>query len=128
MTTTPNGSFQARRTITAGGRTRQLTLHAIDRMREYDISEAHVEYVLNSWQLRGIDVTPDREPSYVYFAYIPELGRALKVAVSIDDERIATTHFDRSATSDLRRGTRGYFLRKYHALEERNEGDIRRAR
>ena len=105
-----------------------MTRHAIDRMRKYDITEVHVAYVLNRWQLRGIDITLDREPSYVYFAFIPELSRALKVAVSIDDERIVTTHFDRSATSDLRRGTRGYFLRKYQALEERDEGDIRRAR
>ena len=101
-----------------------MTLHAIDRMREYDITEDYVAYVLNSWQLRGIDFTLDREPSYVYFAYIPERGRVLKVAVSIDDERIATTHFDRSATNALRRGARGYFLRKYQDLEERDEGNI----
>ena len=97
-------------------------------MREYDIAEADVAYVLNNWQLRGVDITLDREPSYVYFAYIPEHAKVLKVAVSIDDERIVTTHFDTRATKDLRRGTRNYFLRKYHDLEERDEGNIRRAR
>ena len=97
-------------------------------MREYDIAEADVAYVLNNWQLRGVDITLDREPSYVYFAYIPEHTKVLKVAVSIDDERIVTTHFDTRATKDLRRGTRNYFLRKYRDLEERDEGNIRRAR
>ncbi len=128
MATTSNGSVQPRRTITAGGRTRQLTLHAIVRMRQYDISEANAAYVLNNWQLRGIDNTLGREASYVYFAYIPEHTKVLKVAVSLDDERIVTTHFDTRATRDLRRGTRNYFLRKYQDLEERDEGNIRKAR
>ena len=94
-------------------------------MRSRNISEDQVAYVLDNWELRGIDNDPDREPSYVYFARVPELGRAIKVAVSMDDARIATVYFDRSATRDLNRGTRRYFARKYQNLEGRDESDIR---
>lgn len=127
MATTSNGSIRPRQTITAGGRTRELTLHAMVRMRVREIPEAQVAYVLDNWQLRGTDTTPGRKPSFVYFAYIPDADKVLKVAVSIDDERITTTHFDTRATKDFRRGTRDYFL-KYEDLEERDEGNIRRTR
>ena len=102
-----------------------LTLHASEKMRVRNISEDQVAYVLDNWFLKGIDNTPGRELSYVYFAYIQERSKVLKVATSIDDERIITTHFDRRATDNLRTGTRGYFLAKYQVLEERDEGIIR---
>ena len=125
MVATPNGSLQPRRTITAGGRTRELTLHAIIRMRQRNITEAQVAYVLDNWQLRGIDNSSEREPSIAHFALLPELDRMLKVAVSIDNAKIATTHFDRVATRNFKGGTRSYFFRKYQNLEERDEGGIR---
>lgn len=94
-------------------------------MRERSISESQVAYVLDNWQLRGIDNTSERGPCHVYFAVVPELDRAIKVAVSIHDESIVTVHLDRAATRNLRSGTRGYFVRKYQDLEERDEGVIR---
>ena len=127
MAITPNGYIQSGRTITAGGRTRHLTQHAIDKMRERSITEVQVAYVLDNWQLRGIDNTLGREPSYVYFAYIPERAKVLKVAISLDDDRIVTTHFDTRATKNFQRGTRNYFA-KYQDLEERDAGNIRRTR
>ncbi len=104
-----------------------MTLHAIDKMLERGITEVQVAYVLDNWQLRGIDNTPGREPSHVYFAYIPEHTKIMKVAISLDDERIVTTHLDARATKDFQRGTRNYFV-KYQGLEERDEGNIRGAR
>ena len=111
--------------MTAGGRTRQLTLHAIDKMRERGITEVQVAYVLDNWQLRGIDNSPGREPTHVYFAFVSEINRAIKVAVSIDDAKIVTVHLDRAATRNFRSGTRRYFVRKYQDLEERDESGIR---
>ena len=96
-------------------------------MRERSITEVQIAYVLDNWQLRGIDNTLGREPTYVYFAYIPEQTKVLKVAISLDDERIVTTHFDTRATKSFQRGTRNYFA-KYRDLEERDEGNIRGAR
>jgi len=94
-------------------------------MRERSITEAQIAYVLDNWQLRGIDNTSDIGPCYVYFAIVPERNRAIKVAVSIDDASIVTVHLDRAATRNLKSGTRGYFIRKYQDLEERDEGVIR---
>lgn len=109
---------ESRDSITAGGCARQLTEHSIVKMRERHISEAHIAYVLDNWVLRGIENRPGREPTYVHFAYVPELERMLKVVISIDDARIVTVHPDRNATKAWRTGRREYFTMKYQDLEE----------
>ena len=114
-------AYESRRNITAGGRVRQLTKNCSDRMMEYDIVEEQVAHTLDNWALRGIDNTPDREPTYVHFAYIPEHDKVLKVVTSIDDERIVTTHFHTQATKAFKRGDHNYFVDKYQDLEQGNE-------
>ena len=117
-------AYESRRNITAGGRVRQLTKHCSDRMMEYDIVEEQVAHTLDNWALRGIENKLDREPAYVHFAYISELGRLMKVAISMDDARIVTVHPDRNATKAWRTGQREYFTMKYQDLEESNESRV----
>lgn len=116
--------FEEEAITTADGHTRQLTEHSIVKMRERRITEAQIAYALDNWILRGIENKPDREPTYVHFAYIPELGRLLKVVISMDDARIVTVHPDRNATKAWRTGRREYFTMKYQALEESDESHI----
>lgn len=50
-----------------------------------------------------------------------DLGRMVRVAVSIDDERIATSFPDTQATTHWNRRNISYFHRKYRNVEERDE-------
>ena len=117
-------AYESRTSVTAGGRTRQLTEHSIVKMRERHITEDQVAYALDNWVLRGIENKLDREPAYVHFAYISELGRLMKVVISMDDARIVTVHPDRNATKAWRTGQREYFTMKYQDLEESNESRV----
>ena len=110
-------------TIVAGGRERTLTNHAI-RTRRPGITDAVIAFVIDNWQLRGIysDPRTGRE-SRVYLAYVLEIDRVVRVAVSTDDSRILSAFPDRNATRNVARGNRDYFAVRYRGLEERNESE-----
>ena len=86
-----------------------------------DITVERVEYVLENWEVRGIHTAIDGTQSWVYFATLSDLGRMVRVAVSIDDERIATAFPDTQAANHWNRRNISYFHRKYRNVEVRDE-------
>ena len=86
-----------------------------------DITAERVEYILENWVVRGIHTAIDGTQSWVYFATPPDLGKMVRVAVSIDDERIATAFPDTQANNHWSRGNISYFGRKYRNVEVRVE-------
>ena len=110
-------------TITAGGRTRTVSDHLKEMSRSRaSITAERVEYILENWVVRGIYTDIEETQSWVYFATLPDLGKMVRVAVSMDDERIATAFPDTQATNHWNRRNMGYFERKYGNVEVRDEG------
>ena len=120
--TTKSSSNPWPQTITAGGWTRTVSDHLKEMSQSRaDITAERVEYVLEHWVVRGIHTAIDETQSWVYFAMLPDLGKMVRVAVSIDDERIATAFPDTQATNHWNRRNTNYFERKYGNVEVRDE-------
>lgn len=119
------------RTLTAGGVQRDITLHVQRRAEERSyITEENLVEVLHNWVARGIRYDDPRynEPrraSMVYWGWIEYAGteRLMRVAVSMDDRRIASAFADDTATEKMNRGDVGYFQRNYEQWEMRNEAE-----
>ena len=105
-------------TITAGGRTRELAWHAIDKPHS-GITAAIMEHVLDNWVIRGIRTDALGRQSMCYLALAPQLGKMVRVAVSMDDNCIITAFPDDAATRHWNQGNLSYFVRHYQDLEER---------
>ena len=112
---------QLPQTITAGGKTRAVSQH----MRNYPhpgITAERVGRVLDHWMIRGIRTEHDGSQSRCYMAFVAGLDEMVRVAISMDDEIIITGFRDRTATRHWNKGNRGYFIRNYQDLEERDAG------
>ena len=107
-------------TITAGGRTRTVTQHAIDDTHP-GITAEFVAYVLENWVIRGIKTDPSGRQSMCHWAYVLDLGKMVRVAVSLDDRRIITAFPDSAATRSWSDGRRDFFDGRCENWEERNE-------
>ena len=107
-------------TITTGERTRILSQHLRDETHR-DITPERVGYVLENWVVRGIRTSPDGRSSWIYLAFVYGLGRMVRVAVSMDDERIVTAFIDGAATKHWSRRNLDYFNTHYRNLEVRDE-------
>ena len=107
------------RTLTAGGKTRTVTDHVINN-RHLRVTRRMIAHVLDNWVIRGIHTTPDGEPSWNYYALVPGRTSMLRVAVSLDDERIVAAFPDEGATKAWKRGDLEYFRRRLAEVEERN--------
>ena len=79
-----------------------------------------VSQVLDNWVVRGIRTAPDGEQSWNYYAFVPGRNSMLRMAVSLDDERIVSAFPDEGTTKAWHRGDLGYFRRHLAAVEERN--------
>ena len=108
-----------KRTLNAGGRTRTIA--------QYMLSSPHtgmtrkvVAKVLDDWFVRGIYIDRTGRRSWNYLAYVPELKRVVRVAVSMDDSAIVNAFPDRNATMAWRRGKRAYFEGRFQNLEVRD--------
>ena len=115
--------YESENSITAGGRTLQLTAHADRQRKERRITEAQIEHVLNNWILRGVHAEADGRQSVVHFAYVPAHAKLIRVAVSMDGERITTVLPDRTATRNWNSMNLDYFNR-YQDLEERDASEL----
>ena len=111
-------SAQASSAITAGGRTRVLVGHALD--GKHGITSEQIAYVLENWALRGIHTASDGTQSWNYMAYVPQIGKIVIVAVSMDDDKIVTAFASTKMTRKWRQGDRNYFVRYYQRFEERD--------
>lgn len=114
---------ESRNSITAGGRTLQLTAHADKQKEERRITKAQIEHVLNNWILRGVHTEADGRQSIVHFAYVPAHAKLIRVAVSMDGERITTVLPDRTATRNWSNMNLDYFDR-YQNLEDRDASEL----
>ena len=107
------------RRLMAGGKTRAVTDHVINN-RHLRVTRRMIANVLDNWVIRGIHTTPDGEPSWNYYALVPGRNSMLRVAVSLDDERIVAAFPDEGATKAWKRGDLEYFRRRLAEVEERN--------
>ena len=107
------------RTLTAGGKTRTVTDHVINN-RHLRVTRRMLAHVLDNWVVRGIHSAPDGEPSWNYYALVSGHNSMLRVAVSLDDERIVAAFPDEGATKAWKRGDLEYFRRRLAEVEERN--------
>ena len=110
-------------TITAGGRTRTLTQHA-RQASHAGITAKRIERVLNDWLIRGQCVDSEGSRTITYWGFVPGLKSMIRVAVSLDDQRIVTAFPDRTAARHWNRGSREYFEGRCNNLEERDEGNV----
>ena len=111
--------MQPPRTLTAGGRTRTVTDHVINN-RHLGVTRRMLAHVLDNWVVRGIRTAPDGELSWNYYAFAPGRNSMLRVAVSVDDERIVAAFPDEGATKAWTRGDMAYFSRHLSEVEERH--------
>ena len=88
------------------------------------ITPERVAHVLEHWLIRGVRTEERGRQSMCYISFVPGMTRMVRVAVSMDDERIINAFQDRTATLNWNKGSMGYFVRVYGNLEVRNEGFI----
>ena len=114
------------RTLTAAGVQREITIHV--HRRSHMRSEITVENlidVLENWVARGIRYDESDRPSMAHLGWIQHGGarRLMRVAVSMDDQRITTAFADTPATDKWNSGDFDYFQRTYEQWEIRNEAE-----
>ncbi len=114
-------------TLTAGGRTRQVTAHLQQQAVSIhdEITLERLASILDNWVVRGIRTDCRGRQSIASLGWV-EYGsgrRLMRVAVSIDDQRIISAFLDTTATEKLNSGDIEYFQRNYERLEVRDEPD-----
>ena len=126
-----SGEWRLPWTLTAGGVQRDITLHLQQGAEERSyITEENLVEVLRNWVARGIHydaprLNEPRRPSIVYWGWIKHAGmdRLMRVAVSMDERRIASAFAGDTATEKMNCGDIGYFQRNYEQWEMRNEAE-----
>ncbi len=99
-------------TITAGGVTRRMTIHARDKAAK-GVTASHIKRVLEMCTDNSGSVTT------TYWGFVAGHNSMMRVAVSLDDQRIVTAHFDSEAARRLAREGRPWFEQRCSNLEVR---------
>ena len=114
-------------TLTAGGRTRQVTAHLQQQAASIhtEITLERLREVLENWVIRGTRYDRHGRQSIAFLGWVEFGGdqRLMRVAVSMDDQRIISAFLDTTAAVKLNSGDMGYFQRNYARLEARDEPD-----
>lgn len=105
------GSAEARRKLFADGQWRELSPHAIAKMKSENITKRQVIDVIEHWQVRAIDIRTPDDPRPLYWRVDPNLGKAIRVVTSLDGSIIITLTPDRNATGNIHRKNTAYFER-----------------
>ena len=105
---------------TVGDKTRIVTQHLQDNARP-GITAHRIARVLEYWVIRGVRTEEGGRQSMCYMAFVSGVTEMVRVAVSMDDERIINAFLDRTATRHWNKGNTGYFARVYGDLEVRDE-------
>ena len=85
-----------------------------------DVTHAHRAFVIENWQLRGLQWDAHREEwMRVFFAIVPEKEKMVVVVARHDQNHVITSHTHSEATKRWTRGDVDYFRRKYTDLELR---------
>lgn len=85
--------------ITAGGKTRTVSRHLQENPHP-GITAERIEHILDTWVVRGNCVHSTGSRTITYWGFVPGLPRMVRVAVSLDDERIVTAYQYRTATAN----------------------------
>ena len=115
-----SGSSRLPATITANGRTRLVSHHMRNKPHPR-ITAERVAHALENWTLRGVRIDSYGEESMCYIGPAPGIQIMIRVAISMDDEKIITAFTDDRATRALRRGDDSYFDMDYEYWERRDE-------
>ena len=108
--------------IFAGGRERALSRHFhIEGHPEIILDD--VAHVLDNWVLRGIFPDDQGREGWRYYAFVPRVNRVVRVAVSLDDERVIIGFIDGQATKHLTQGNLTYFANKGRGIETRDDAE-----
>lgn len=110
-----------RKTIIAGGKVRRITPHLREGMRKEsrrEVTLARVAYVLDNWAIRGVHI---EHQTLNYLAFVPDISKVIRVAVSPDDKAINSAYADRTATKHWKQGNLTYFANQLADMEQRNE-------
>ena len=83
--------------ITAGGKTRIVTQYLQDNARP-GITADRIVRILERWVIRGVRTEEGGRQSMCYMAFVSGVTEMVRVAVSMDDERIINAFLDRTAT------------------------------
>ncbi len=75
-----------------------MVTHYLRTTARKGITPKRVERVLEHWVIRGIRIEDNGRQSWCYMAFVPDLREMVRVAVSMDDERIINAFQDRTAT------------------------------
>jgi len=111
-------------TLTAGGKTRIVTRHLQQQaLRRRELTEERIVDVLENWVIQGVRTDIYKRQSMVYMGWVEYEGknRLMRVAVSMDDQRIITAVLDGTATDKMEKGDWDYFRRHYAEPDEGNE-------
>ena len=111
-------------TLTTAGIERELTAHLQDQAAiRSEITVQNLSEVLENWVIRCIKYAEPGRPGRVHFGWVEHKGvqRLMRVAVSMDNQRIATAFVDTSASEALHDGDFDYFQRNYEQVEIRDE-------
>ena len=100
-----------------------MTAHAGRQKNERRITRAQIEHVLNNWILRVVHTEADGRQSIVHFAYVHAHAKLIRVAISMDGERITTVLPGRTATRNWNSMNIDYFNR-FQNLEERDASEL----
>ena len=84
-----------------------------------EISHKDIAYVLANWRIRGIATDGKLRQSIRHYAFVPEHGKVVRVAVSMDGKRLITAFVDSAATEHWHQGTQAYFSREVANMEVR---------
>lgn len=110
-----------RKTVVGGGKVRRISQHMLGDLqnnRHSEITRERVAYVLDNWVVRGVYTNPQGD-SRVHYAFVPDLGKVVRVAVSMDDKEIITAFPDTRATKKWQKGELTFFANKLAKLEVR---------
>ena len=83
-----------------------------------------IERVLDNWLIRGDCIDSRGSRTMTHWGVPPGSKTLLRVAVSLDDERIVTAYPDRAATITWRSGNIGWFTERCKDLEVRDESQL----
>lgn len=92
----------------APGKRVQISLHWIHDRPHPEVSQKDIAYALANWRIRGIATDERGRQSRRHYAFVPEHGKVVRVAVSMDGKRFITAFIDSEATKYWHQGTQPY--------------------
>ena len=86
-----------------------------------EVSLKDVAYVLANWRIRGIATDERGRQSMRHYAFVPDQGKVIRVAVSMDGKRFITAFIDGDATDHWHQGSQDYFSQVVTDMEVRDD-------